>query len=69
MILVRGTGALTVSSGKTLRNLLGTSPEWFEPAPVVSPAIEGGFMALEVSDSSTLHLEDLDLIDFLQPRQ
>ena len=53
---MRGTGALSVSSVKTLRNLLGTSPEWFAPAPVVSPAIDGGFMALEVGLFSPKHV-------------
>lgn len=48
VILARGTGAVTVSSAKTLANLLGSSPEWFDPAPRLSMATEGGFLGLEV---------------------
>jgi hypothetical protein len=29
-------------------NLLGSSPEWFSPAPQLSPAIGGGFLGMEV---------------------
>ena len=48
VILARCTGAVTVSSIKTLKNLLGTNPEWFEPAPHVGPVHDGGFLGLEV---------------------
>ena len=48
MILARGTGAVTVSSIKSLRNLLGSHPEWFEPAPKLSSMYNGGFLGLEV---------------------
>ncbi|KAJ8315923.1 hypothetical protein KUTeg_006524 [Tegillarca granosa] len=48
IILARSTGAITLSSVKTLKNLLGNSPEWFEPAPRVTPVHDGGFLGLEV---------------------
>lgn len=48
VILARGTGAVTVSSVKTLTNLLGKQPEWFEPAPRLSAVHNGGFLGLEV---------------------
>lgn len=48
MILARGTGAVTVSSVKTMANLLGNQPEWFEPAPRLSEVHNGGFLGLEV---------------------
>jgi hypothetical protein len=48
VILGRGTGAVTVSSIKTLKNLLGNQPEWFEPAPRLSEVHDGGFLGLEV---------------------
>lgn len=48
VILVRGTGAITVASVNTLQNLLGVSPEWFEPAPSVTWASNGSFIGLEV---------------------
>ncbi|XP_078503906.1 NBAS subunit of NRZ tethering complex isoform X3 [Lissotriton helveticus] len=47
VILARCSGALTVSSVKTLKNLLGKSCEWFEPAPQVTAAHDGGFLSLE----------------------
>nr|XP_006006206.1 PREDICTED: neuroblastoma-amplified sequence isoform X2 [Latimeria chalumnae] len=47
VILARCSGALTVSSVKTLKNLLGKSCEWFEPAPHVTAAHDGGFLSLE----------------------
>ena len=49
VILGRGTGAVTVSSIKTLKNLLGNQPEWFEPAPRLSEVHDGGFLGLEVN--------------------
>lgn len=48
VILARGTGSVTVSSIKTLNNLLGNQPEWFEPAPRISGVHDGGFLGLEV---------------------
>lgn len=48
IILARCSGAVTVSSLSTLRNLLGTSPEWFEPSPRITEAHDGGFLGLEV---------------------
>ncbi|KAM9317014.1 NBAS subunit of NRZ tethering complex [Gastrophryne carolinensis] len=47
MILARCSGSLTVSSVRTLKNLLGKSCEWFEPSPQVTAAHEGGFLSLE----------------------
>ncbi|KAM4772461.1 NBAS subunit of NRZ tethering complex [Rhinophrynus dorsalis] len=47
VILARCSGSLTVSSVKTLKNLLGKSCEWFEPAPQVTAAHDGGFLSLE----------------------
>ncbi|KAG8124286.1 hypothetical protein E2320_019602 [Naja naja] len=47
VILARCSGALTVSSVKNLKNLLGKSCEWFETAPQVTSAHEGGFLCLE----------------------
>ncbi|XP_045142533.1 neuroblastoma-amplified sequence, partial [Echinops telfairi] len=45
--LARCSGALTVSSVTTLKNLLGKSCEWFEPSPQVTAAHDGGFLSLE----------------------
>nr|XP_033793445.1 neuroblastoma-amplified sequence [Geotrypetes seraphini] len=47
VILARCSGALTVSSVKTLKNLLGKSCEWFEPSPQITAAHDGGFLSLE----------------------
>ncbi|XP_036891385.1 neuroblastoma-amplified sequence [Sturnira hondurensis] len=47
LILARCSGALTVSSVKTLKNLLGKSCEWFEPSPQVTATHDGGFLSLE----------------------
>ncbi|KAB0380519.1 hypothetical protein FD755_008303 [Muntiacus reevesi] len=47
VILARCSGALTVSSVKTLKNLLGKSCEWFEPSPQVTATHDGGFLSLE----------------------
>ncbi|XP_060709523.1 NBAS subunit of NRZ tethering complex isoform X1 [Hemiscyllium ocellatum] len=47
VILARCSGALTVSSVRTLKNLLGQSCEWFEPSPQVGAAHNGSFMCLE----------------------
>uniref|UniRef100_A0A667Y811 NBAS subunit of NRZ tethering complex n=1 Tax=Myripristis murdjan TaxID=586833 RepID=A0A667Y811_9TELE len=46
LILARCSGSLTVSSVRTLRNLLGKSCEWFEPSPRVTAAHNGGFLKL-----------------------
>ncbi|KAK5880125.1 hypothetical protein CesoFtcFv8_023182 [Champsocephalus esox] len=48
LILARCSGSVTVSSVRTLRNLLGKSCEWFEPSPRVTTAHEVGFLSLEV---------------------
>ncbi|KAF3849779.1 hypothetical protein F7725_019498 [Dissostichus mawsoni] len=48
LILVRCSGSVTVSSVRTLRNLLGKSCEWFEPSPRVTAAHEVVFLSLEV---------------------
>ncbi|KAG8445664.1 hypothetical protein GDO86_010443 [Hymenochirus boettgeri] len=55
VILARCSGSLTVSSVKTLKNLLGKSCEWFEPSPQVTAAHDGGFLSLEV------HIEEGEL--------
>ncbi|XP_030627151.1 NBAS subunit of NRZ tethering complex [Chanos chanos] len=47
LILARCSGSLTVSSARTLRNLLGKSCEWFEPSPRLTSAHDGGFLSLE----------------------
>ncbi|TDH00309.1 hypothetical protein EPR50_G00187270 [Perca flavescens] len=47
LILARCSGSVTVSSVRTLRNLLGKSCEWFEPSPRVTAAHDGGFLNLE----------------------
>ncbi|XP_071999707.1 NBAS subunit of NRZ tethering complex isoform X2 [Engystomops pustulosus] len=47
VILARCSGALTVSSVNTLKNLLGKSCEWFEPSPQVTATHDGGFLSLE----------------------
>lgn len=51
LILARCSGSVTVSSVRTLRNLLGKSCEWFEPSPRVTAAHDGGFLSLEVNVS------------------
>ncbi|KAJ8008712.1 hypothetical protein DPEC_G00081260 [Dallia pectoralis] len=47
VILARCSGSLSVSSVRTLRNLLGKSCEWFEPSPRVTSAHDGGLLSLE----------------------
>ncbi|KAF7663790.1 hypothetical protein LDENG_00200150 [Lucifuga dentata] len=47
LILARCSGSVTVSSVRTLRNLLGKSCEWFETSPRVTAAHDGGFLSLE----------------------
>uniref|UniRef100_A0A665VVT5 Neuroblastoma-amplified sequence N-terminal domain-containing protein n=1 Tax=Echeneis naucrates TaxID=173247 RepID=A0A665VVT5_ECHNA len=47
LILARCSGSVTVSSARTLRNLLGRSCEWFDPSPRVTAAHDGGFLSLE----------------------
>uniref|UniRef100_A0A669DGJ2 NBAS subunit of NRZ tethering complex n=1 Tax=Oreochromis niloticus TaxID=8128 RepID=A0A669DGJ2_ORENI len=53
LILARCSGSVTVSSVRTLRNLLGKSCEWFEPSPRVTAAHDGGFLSLEVKKRKT----------------
>jgi len=48
LILVRGTGSVTVSTVDTLDNLLGPTQEWFEPVPSVARVADGSFLGLEV---------------------
>ena len=62
MILARCTGAVTVSSIKTLKNLLGNNPEWLEPAPHVGPVHDGGFVGLEVWLGIFLALKCLKIV-------
>ncbi|KAH9508425.1 hypothetical protein Btru_055206 [Bulinus truncatus] len=47
LILARCTGAVSVVSPTDLQNLLGISPEWFEPSPLLTQAHNGGFLGLE----------------------
>ncbi|XP_062267282.1 NBAS subunit of NRZ tethering complex [Platichthys flesus] len=47
LIMARCSGSVTVSSVRTLCNLLGKSCEWFEPSPRVTAAHDGGFLSLE----------------------
>ncbi|GFR05331.1 neuroblastoma-amplified sequence [Trichonephila clavata] len=47
IIIARRCGAVTVSSTKTFQNLLGVSPEWFEPSPALTSFCDRGFLALE----------------------
>ncbi|XP_077988543.1 NBAS subunit of NRZ tethering complex-like [Glandiceps talaboti] len=47
LILARCSGSLTVSSVKTLQNLLGDSCEWFEPCCRVTARHGKGFLGLE----------------------
>ena len=54
VILARGTGALSLCSAKTLKNLLGSSPEWFEPSPIITSATEESFLGLEVRYPSSI---------------
>ncbi|XP_069188396.1 NBAS subunit of NRZ tethering complex-like isoform X2 [Procambarus clarkii] len=48
VILARYSGAVTVSSVNSLRNLLGESPEFLEGVPQISEAYDRGFLGLEV---------------------
>ncbi|KAK1888597.1 Neuroblastoma-amplified sequence [Dissostichus eleginoides] len=54
LILARCSGSVTVSSVRTLRNLLGKSCEWFEPSPRVTAAHEVVFLSLEVDVRESL---------------
>ncbi|XP_070541643.1 NBAS subunit of NRZ tethering complex-like [Ptychodera flava] len=47
LILARCSGSLSVSSVKTLQNLLGESCEWFEPCPRITVRHGKGFLGLE----------------------
>lgn len=51
LILVRCCGAVTVSSVYSLKNLLGISPEWFEPSAQASSFCDRGFLAMECESS------------------
>ncbi|CAL4164619.1 unnamed protein product [Meganyctiphanes norvegica] len=57
VILGRFSGAVTVSSVNSLRNLLGESPEFFEGVPQLSEGHDRGFLGLEVESrvASTRH--------------
>lgn len=48
VILARYSGAVTVSSINSLRNLLGESPEFLEGVPQISESYDRGFLGLEV---------------------
>ncbi|KAK7075433.1 hypothetical protein SK128_009663, partial [Halocaridina rubra] len=48
VILARYSGAVTVSSVNSLRNLLGDSPEFLEGVPQISESYDRGFLGLEV---------------------
>lgn len=75
VILGRFSGAVTVSSVNSLRNLLGESPEFFEGVPQLSEGHDRGFLGLEVesrvaptrhnfsTSSETAVDEDDDYID------
>uniref|UniRef100_A0A671WBV7 NBAS subunit of NRZ tethering complex n=1 Tax=Sparus aurata TaxID=8175 RepID=A0A671WBV7_SPAAU len=63
LILARCSGSVTVSSVRTLRNLLGKSCEWFEPSPRVTAAHDGGFLSLEVNVKIVLCTCDSDSDD------
>ncbi|CAL1282753.1 unnamed protein product [Larinioides sclopetarius] len=63
IIVVRQCGAVTVSSIKTLQNLLGDSPEWFEPSPAVTSFCDRGFLALESEVRVKGKRRSLDEID------
>ncbi|CAH1796434.1 unnamed protein product [Owenia fusiformis] len=47
LIFARCSGAISVASIETLNNILGTSPEWFEPGPQISMAHDNNFLSLE----------------------
>ncbi|KFM69118.1 Neuroblastoma-amplified sequence, partial [Stegodyphus mimosarum] len=66
IIIVRRCGAVTVSSINSLRNLLGISPEWFEPSPAVTSFCDRGFLVIESEvciKSKRRAVEDADLDD------
>ncbi|GFR67773.1 neuroblastoma-amplified sequence-like [Elysia marginata] len=48
LILARCTGAVSVVSSEDLHNMLGKSPEWYEPSPHITQALNGGFLGMEV---------------------
>lgn len=47
IILSRGTGNVTIIDEKIMSNILGDSPQWFEPAPRLSLARDGSVVILE----------------------
>lgn len=63
LILARCSGALTVSSVRTLKNLLGKSCEWFEPSPRVTSAHDGGFLSLEVCVSTCISFNQCQILN------
>jgi len=62
LILVRGTGSVTVSTVDTLDNLLGPTQEWFEPVPSVTRVADGSFLGLEVQRLLVQHHQLLLLL-------
>lgn len=65
LILARCSGALTVSSVRTLKNLLGKSCEWFEPSPRVTSAHDGGFLSLEVCVCKCISFNPCQILNIL----
>ncbi|CAD5110997.1 DgyrCDS348 [Dimorphilus gyrociliatus] len=47
IILSRGTGNLTIIDEKIMSNIMGDSPQWFEPSPRLSLAKNGSVVILE----------------------
>ncbi|CAE1234400.1 NBAS [Acanthosepion pharaonis] len=47
LILARCQGSVSLASTKSLKNMLGETPEWFEPAPRVTSTFDGRFLGLE----------------------
>lgn len=74
LILARCQGSVSLSSTKSLKNMLGETPEWFEPAPRVTNTFDGRFLGLECAckfvtqhslrnTSNNSSLSDDDLFD------
>lgn len=59
--MARGNGAVVVSSVESLQNLLGLSPEWFEPMPAVTGCTEGSFLGLEVGATSCAEIRGMEI--------
>lgn len=64
VIMVRRCGAVTVSSISSLKNLLGISPEWFEPSPAVTSFCDRGFLAMECEVQIKSKRRKLDETEF-----